>query len=286
MKEKSEKKRRFARGARNKQRKRRLMPINVAASVVTTLALYCGVASIFAGIRGEYAAAGYWIIGAILCDMLDGTVARVTKSASEFGKELDSLADMVSFGVAPAVLIYNAYLLEGQLNHEFLAPIGSFMAVIYVICAALRLARYNAFQAGRQDIFIGLPSPAGAGMIASFTLFCQYFEYHVTYWVLGPLTILMALLMVSNVRYPKKSTRMFILAPRPAFRVLVLCVGAIAAFSYAVHYSSPAIVFLPFGILYVGFGLVNEGVALLTRRRSVRPEEPAHAKENPAPAGK
>ena len=81
-------------------------------------------------------------------------------------------------------------------------------------------------------------------------------------------------------------SRMFILAPRPAFRVLVLCVGAIAAFSYANHYSSWRIVFLPFGILYVGFGLVNEAVALLTRRRSVRPEEPGHAKEITAPAGK
>jgi CDP-diacylglycerol--serine O-phosphatidyltransferase len=271
VKEKAEKKRRFSRLGR--QRRKRLMPINLAASIVTALALYCGVASIFAGISGEYDEAAYWIIGAILLDMLDGTVARMTKSVSEFGKELDSLSDMVSFGVAPAVLIYNAYLVEGRLSQEFLAPAGSFMAVSYVICAALRLARYNAFQAGRQDIFIGLPSPAAAGMIASFTLFCQYFEYHVTYWVLGPLTVLMALLMVSNIRYPKKSTRMFILAPRRAFRVLVLSVGAIAAFSYAVHYSSPAIVFLPFGILYVGFGLVNEVVALLTRRRSVHPEE-------------
>jgi len=278
VKEKTDKKRRFPRGTRNK-RKRRLMPINVAASFVTTFALYCGVASIFAGIRGEYNHAAYWIIGAIIFDMLDGTVARMTKSVSEFGKELDSLSDMVSFGVAPAVLIYNAYLVEGQLSQESLAPIGSAMAVCYVICAALRLARYNAFQSGRQDIFVGLPSPAAAGMIASFTLFFEYFQYHVTYWVLGPLTLLMALLMVSNVRYPKKSTRMFILAPRPAFRMLVVCVGAIAAFSYANHYSSWQILFLPFGILYVSFGLVNEAVALLTRRRSVRPEEPGLAKQ-------
>jgi len=253
------------------------MPINVAASIVTALALYCGVASLFWGIRGEYDVAAYWIIAAIVFDMLDGTVARMTKSVSDFGKELDSLSDMVSFGVAPAVLIFNAYLGEGRVSREFLAPAGSFVAVFYVICAALRLARYNAFQAGRQDIFIGLPSPAAAGMVASFTLFCQHFNLHVAYWVLGPLTILLALLMVSNVRYPKKSTRMFILAPRRAFQVLVLCVGAIAALNYALHYDSVAIIFLPFGILYVSFGLVNEAVALVTRRRSVRPEEPGHA---------
>ncbi len=264
------------------------MPINVAASIVTTLALYCGVASIFWGIRGQYDWAAYWIIAAIVFDMLDGTVARMTKSVSDFGKELDSLSDMVSFGVAPAVLIFNAYLDEvGGQKREFLVPAGSMVAIVYVVCAALRLARYNAFQAGRQDIFIGLPSPAAAGTIASFVLFCQYFQIDVAYWTLGPVTVFLAFLMVSNVRYPKKSTRMFILAPRPAFRVLVLCAGAIAALNYALHYNSAAIIFLPFGILYVSFGLVNEAVALVTRRRSVRPEEPRHPAQPTTPeAGK
>ena len=249
------------------------MPINVAASAVTTLALYCGVASMFFAIRGDYEPAAYLIILAIVLDMLDGTVARMTKSSSDFGKELDSLADVVSFGVAPAVLIYCAYLVEGRESNEFLAPEGSVIASVYVICAALRLARYNVFQADRQDLFIGLPSPAAAGNIAALTLFCQYFELHVTYWVLGPFTLVLALLMVSTVRYPKKTMRIFILAPRRAFRVLVLCGAAIAAVNYALHYKSPAIIFLPFGIAYVSFGLVNEAVAFLTRRRPVRPEE-------------
>jgi CDP-diacylglycerol--serine O-phosphatidyltransferase len=267
-----------------RQRRRRRMPINVAASVITTLALYCGVASVFFAINGDYTRAGYLIILAIVLDMIDGTVARMTKSASDFGRELDSLADVVSFGVAPAVLIYCAYLVEGRESHQFLAPAGSMMASVYVICAALRLARYNVFQADRQDLFIGLPSPAAAGNIAAFTLFCQYFELHVAYWVLGPFTLVLALLMVSTVRYPKKTMRVFILAPRRAFRVLVLCVGAIAAVNYALHYS-PAIIFLPFGVFYVAFGLVNEAAGFLTRRRSVRPEEgqPAAARTEQHP---
>ena len=102
MKPKKRRSRRF------RQRKRRRMPINVAASVITTFALYCGIASIFAAIRDDFELASYWILAAILFDMLDGTIARLTKSVSDFGKELDSLADMVAFGVAPAVLIYNA----------------------------------------------------------------------------------------------------------------------------------------------------------------------------------
>lgn len=249
------------------------MPINVAASLVTTLALYCGVSSILFAIRGEFAPAAYLIILAIVFDMLDGTVARMTRSTSDFGKELDSLADMVSFGVAPAVLIYSAYLVEGRESHQLLAPAGSMMASIYVICAALRLARYNVFQADRQDLFTGLPSPAAAGNIAGFTLFCLHFDLNVAYWVLGPFTLLLAGLMVSTVRYPKKTMRAFILAPRRAFRVLVMFVGAIAAVNYALHYDSPAIIFLPFGVFYVAFGLVNEGAARLTRRQPVRPEE-------------
>jgi CDP-diacylglycerol--serine O-phosphatidyltransferase len=271
------------RSRRFRQRKRRRMPINVAASLVTTLALYCGVSSVFFAIRGEYESASYLIILAIVLDMLDGTVARMTNSTSDFGKELDSLADMVSFGIAPAVLIYSAYLVEGAEEHEFLAPAGSMVASVYVICAALRLARFNVFQAERQDLFVGLPSPAAAGNIAAFTLFCQYFDLHVAYWVLGPFTLALALLMVSTVRYPKKTMRAFVLAPRRAFRVLVMFVGAIAAVNYALHYNSPAIIFLPFGVLYVSFGLVNEGVARLTRRQSVRPEEAPPGDEHPQP---
>jgi len=260
MKPKKRRSRRF------RQRKRRRMPINVAASVITTFALYCGIASIFAAIRNDYELASYWILASILFDMLDGTIARLTKSVSDFGKELDSLADMVAFGVAPAVLIYNAYLLETVDTETVAAPMGSMVAIIFVICAALRLARYNIYQAERQDLFVGLPSPAAAGTIASFTLFAQYFELQVAYWVLGPLTVALAGLMVSTVKYPKKTMRVFVLTPRKALRFLVLCGVGIAVFHYALQYH-PAIVLLPLGMSYVLFGVVNELYVLLRRRR-------------------
>ncbi|MDK1022438.1 MAG: CDP-diacylglycerol--serine O-phosphatidyltransferase [Candidatus Hydrogenedentes bacterium] len=242
------------------------MPINVAASVITTFSLYCGIASIFAAIRSDYEMASYWILAAIISDMLDGTIARLTKSVSDFGKELDGLADMVSFGVAPAVLIYTAYLIESAVTGSDVAPMGSMVAIVFVICTALRLARYNIYQAERQDLFVGLPSPAAAGTIASFTLFVQYFDLHVAYWVLGPLTVALALLMVSTVRYPKRTMRIFVLSPRYAVRFLVLCGVGIAVFHYARQYHS-AIVLLPLGMAYVLFGVVNGVYVFLRRKR-------------------
>lgn len=244
---------RFRTSGKRRRRQRRL-PINVAASVLTTLALYSGISSIFASVNGDHRVAAYWILAAIILDMMDGAVARLTRSVSDFGKELDSLSDIVSFGVAPAVLIYTAYLMEDPT----IGPSGSLMATIFVICGALRLARYNSFQSDAQDIFIGLPIPAGAGMVASFVLFMGYFDtFNVTYWVFGPLVIALAALMVSSVRYPKKNLQMFVLAPKRAFRFLILVAIGIAAFHYA-RQNSIDVVWLPLGSCYVMYGLVND----------------------------
>lgn len=256
------------------------MPINVAASVITVLSLYCGIASVFASIRGEYKFAAYWILLAIIMDTLDGTVARLTKSVSDFGKELDSLSDIVAFGVAPAVLIYNAYLFEGQATNSFIGPTGGMVAIIYVIFGALRLARYNVYQAEREGIFVGLPIPAAAGTIASFALFFQYFEWQAAYWALGPVTLGLSFLMVSTVRYPKRDLQIFVLTPRKGFRVLVLAVIGVAAFNYGLEYS-PDIVFLPLGLIYVLFGLVNEAIVFVARiRRAEDPTGESPAKES------
>jgi len=249
-----------------KKRSRKRMPINMAASIVTTIALYCGTASIFASIRGEYAAASYWILGAIIFDTMDGTVARLTNSVSDFGKELDSLSDIVSFGVAPAVLIYNAFLLEAELANS--TPAGGMFAIIFVIFGALRLARYNVFQADRHDVFFGLPIPGAAGTIASFYLFCQEFDLKVAYWILGPMTVFLGLLMVSNVRYPKKNMSVFLLAPRKFFQLMVMVAITIGVVNYAVEYSPPIVLF-PLALTYVLFGLTNEIVAFTTRKKPI-----------------
>lgn len=264
-----------------KKRRRRKRPVNVAASVLTTFGLYCGITSIFASIQLDHDRAAYWMIAAIVLDMLDGTVARLTKSVSEFGKELDSLSDVVSFGAAPAVLIYTFFSPEEAATKSVLTSTASMMAVVFVICTALRLARYNTFQSERQDIFFGLPSPAAAGTIASFALFTKsdlflkYLNFHfqTALWIFIPVILILSLLMVSNVQYPKRNVRLFVLGPRKAFQFLVMCVAGIALFNLLYREYSLAVVWLPLATLYVSTGLVHEIRARLRKSSAAEGDE-------------
>ncbi len=259
--------RRTRKGKVRRDLKRR--PINVLASAITTFSLYLGLVSIFLAARERYEMAAFAILGAIVCDALDGTVARLTKSVSEFGKEYDSLCDLVAFGVAPAVLIYHAYLREEQIAGSSMGKTGSFMAIVFVICGALRLARFNVYQSGSRDSFTGLPIPAAGGAIASLVLFTEYWDLRVAFWVLGPFTLILAGLMVSPIRYPKdRMKKGLVFDPRNAFRALVFAGLTIAAIHYmAVH--SPAMVLLPLFITYILFGIIDDAVTRLRTRKGV-----------------
>lgn len=253
---------------RGRQRKPRFMRINVLASVMTTMNLYMGTTSILASIGLEFQWAATCILLAMIFDILDGFVARVTNTASDFGKELDSLCDMVSFGVAPAVLVFMAYLpADAHLpvsprTESIVGMTGAYMAIIYVICAALRLARFNTYHAERRDSFIGLPSPAAAGTLATFVMFLIYFEelldrHHLGAWAyvsLGPSAVLLALLMVSSVRYPKNRIKSFLFRPRHAFLTLAICGFMIMIVHYAIVKSASLVLF-PLAAFYVLFGL-------------------------------
>ena len=271
-----------------KKRRRRRRPINVAASVLTTFSLYCGTTSIFACIQLEHSRAAYWMIAAIVLDMLDGTVARLTKSVSEFGKELDSLSDMVSFGAAPAVMIYTIFMPEISGERSVLASTASMMAVVFIICTALRLARYNTFQSDRQDIFFGLPSPAAAGSIAAYVLFVksdlftEYLNFQVALWLFVPVILTLSLLMVSSVQYPKRNVRMFVLGPRKAFQFLVMCVAGIALFNLVAHEYSLDVVWLPLTALYVSTGIGREIYARV-RKSPASEEESTATVKTPEP---
>jgi CDP-diacylglycerol--serine O-phosphatidyltransferase len=237
----------------------RRRPINVLASGMTVMGLYMGTASIFSSIEHEYKTAAFLILGAIIFDMFDGTVAKLTKTTSEFGKQLDSLCDLVDFGVAPAVLVYNAYQMYTPEPGSFAAKTGSLVAIVaivYVICAALRLARFNVYQADQRDWFEGLPSPAAGGTVATFVLFLQYFQSPAEYYILGLTTLLLAGLMVSTVRYPKDRMKSFAFAPKHAVFIL----GAVALGIALIHYAitiSPAIVLFPVAFSYVLFGICD-----------------------------
>ena len=259
-----------------KRRKARRKPINVLASALSTTGLYCGIASIFKAIEGDFRWAATYILFAIVFDVLDGAVAKITHTTSEFGKELDSLCDLVSFGVAPAVLIYTAYIYEPELSGSALGRTGSVVAVIYVICGALRLARFNVYQSEIRDYFIGLPIPAAACTVASFVLFTSYFNINA--WVFTPLTLALAYLMISTVRYPKDKMKALALAPRNAFRILVLCGLGIALFhelSQQNEYSI-AIALFPLSFAYVLFG-IGDTLYHRLRRRTMPSPLPAQA---------
>lgn len=194
--------------------------IYLLPSILTTFGMFAGFYSIIASINGDFTLAAISIMVAMLWDALDGRVARLTNTQSDFGAQYDSLADLVSFGVAPALLVYEWSLSD-------LGRIGWLAAFIFLACAALRLARFNT-QVGISDkrYFQGLPSPAAAGVIASmiwlkFWKF-EYFDFGIvslSYYVGVGITIFCALLMVSNVRYysfkeldSKKASFRFLLA--------------------------------------------------------------------------
>ncbi len=193
--------------------------IYLLPSVLTTFGMLAGFYSICASINGNFTIAAVSIMVAMVWDTLDGRVARLTNTQSEFGAQYDSLADLVSFGVAPAILVYEWSLSD-------LGQLGWFASFVFLACAALRLARFNT-QVGAADkrYFQGLPSPAAAGVIATMIWLkfwnFEFFDGIATYsYYLGvALTVISALLMVSNVRYysfkeldAKKASFRFLLA--------------------------------------------------------------------------
>ena len=141
--------------------------IYLLPNLFTTGALFCGFYAVIAGIRGDFEPAGIAIFFAMFFDGLDGRVARMTHTTSKFGEEYDSLSDMVSFGVAPALVAFS-WGLGG------LGKFGWSVAFIYVACAALRLARFNAqIEESDKNWFTGLASPAAAAVIAATVWVCN-----------------------------------------------------------------------------------------------------------------
>ncbi|MGM0607245.1 MAG: CDP-diacylglycerol--serine O-phosphatidyltransferase [Candidatus Muiribacteriota bacterium] len=168
----------------------------IIPSVLTSLSLMAGFLAIINVSLNNIKGAAWLIIFAIFMDALDGRVARLTKKETKFGQEYDSLADMVSFGVAPAFLIY--FLMVQNL---VLSPFSFVIAFSVVLCGGLRLARFN-IDSKKEDSFKGMPLPGAAGIIASYVLFC--FKYGIPFndGLLIFITLWVSMLMVSNLPYP------------------------------------------------------------------------------------
>jgi CDP-diacylglycerol--serine O-phosphatidyltransferase len=234
--------------------------IYILPSIFTTFALFAGFYSIVASINGDYTLAAISIMVAMLWDTLDGRVARLTNTQSAFGAEYDSLSDLVSFGVAPALLVYEWSLSD-------LGRIGWLAAFIYLVCAALRLARFNT-QVGAADkrYFQGLPSPAAAGVIASMIWLkfwnFEYFDIGVvsfSYYIGIAITILCGLLMVSNVRY--FSFKEFDSKNKTSFRFLLLSVISLILLLY-----KPNIVLFTGFFIYMLSGPIITMIGLYNKR--------------------
>ena len=170
--------------------------IYLLPNLLTTGALFCGFYAVLSGFSGKYELAAMAIFVALFFDGLDGRVARLTNTESDFGRQYDSLSDMVSFGIAPAVVAYGWGL-------GTLGKFGFAAAFVYSSCAALRLARYNvqAETSGGND-FTGLPSPVGAALVAGLVWSTHALTMSFELVIVGMLvTVSGGLLMVSNFKY-------------------------------------------------------------------------------------
>lgn len=242
------------------QRLRRLKTLPVFPTLLTAGNLAAGITAILCAAHYDPVkqpwmlfAGAVMVFVAMVCDMFDGKVARMTRTAGPFGAELDSLADVVSFGVAPAILAHR--LILGQPGvFAYGERILWFVTVFYAVMAAIRLARYNVEHSDEATPwFRGLPSPGAAALVCGWVMFHQWSvlrpEEPLAAWLLGHglispavwtglgsmdpfrwalvgVTVLAALLMVSTVRYPHAGNTLF---GRIGFRSMIVLIGVIAA---------------------------------------------------------
>lgn len=220
--------------------------------------MFSGFFSIISAIRGEYLVAAYAIVAAAVFDMLDGRVARMTRSTSQFGAQYDSMSDLLSFGVAPGLLVFLWAL-------QPFGRVGWLAGFMYVTCAALRLARFNVqSQVLESKDFQGLPSPMSAGIIASSVL--AYRELGVEgagNWALLFITFLLGFVMVSPFRY--RSFKELDLRKRVPFRYLIfgILIFLIVAWWPEVMLF---VLFLSYAVLGAIFGILNIGKGPRIRR--------------------
>lgn len=235
--------------------------IYLLPNLITTGALFSGFYAIIAAMSGSLEEAAIAVVIAGFLDALDGRIARMTNTQSEFGVQYDSLSDLVAFGVAPAVLMFS-WVLSG------LGNIGWMIAFLYMACAALRLARFNTQPDSK--VFTGLASPAAAGTTATLVwLWAEHFGPPVSLELsilAGTFATLIALLMVSNVRY--YSPKHINLKGRVPFTYLV---GIVIVF--LVIFVDPPGVLFTIGVVYAASGPL-QAVYRWHRRRRGR-EKPA-----------
>ncbi len=182
--------------------------IYILPNFITTVNIVCGVLAMISSIKGEFVKACWLIVISGVADSLDGRVARLAKATTAFGVQYDSLSDLTSFGIAPALLFYNYSLNQSERS-------GVILPVFFVVCAALRLARFNvgadenaplsATKKIRKGYFQGLPSPAAAGTAVSTILFQSEYRWipeNGVFYFFSVITAVLAVCMISNIPFP------------------------------------------------------------------------------------
>lgn len=263
-------------------------------NLMTAGNLFCGFVALTKIVEADFAnKAAYtqslnealiFILIACVFDILDGRVARMGGKESPFGQEFDSLADLISFGAAPAFLMHRFVLKDVT----FPAPeAGWFIASVYMVCGAFRLARFNALaivgdeKAASKD-FIGFPIPAAAGLVVSITMFllwCEKKEYTTENWryALPIIMLFLSFMMVSNVRYP--SFKSLNLKSRSPFAKMVGCVLCLGMLFFFRKWLLP--IFLPAILtLFLVYGFIRPKISRTLRREIEEEFEEDGAMEN------
>ncbi|WP_425061002.1 hypothetical protein SCACP_17690 [Sporomusa carbonis] len=216
-------------------------------NILTTFNLVLGMFSIISTLQGEFLRATLFIVAAMIADGMDGRVARHFGVSSEFGKELDSLCDLVSFGVAPAILAYDFMLKEFGIT-------GYVVAAAFATCGALRLARFNVNTGKVKGYFMGLPIPAAGCVVATFVML----NMKPSGWLFPLMVVIFAYLMVSTIKYPDFKGKGEPIRIIPVVLTLLLS-------GYILFLNMNAILFVLF-FSYALFGILNTIFGLFDRR--------------------
>lgn len=228
--------------------------IYLLPNLMTTAALFAGFYAVIAGLQGDFEQGAIAIFIAMVLDGLDGRIARMTNSCSAFGAEYDSLADMISFGLAPSILIFQWALVD-------FGKLGWLVAFIYTVAAALRLARFNT-QVGIADkrYFQGLPSPAAAALLAGFIWVVEsnQIELAVTPLIAVVLTVFAGVMMVSNTRF--SSFKELNLKDKVPFVTLLIVVLV-----FVVITIKPAMILF---LIFLAYAISGPVITLLTLKKA------------------
>lgn len=221
----------------------------ILPSALTLGNLFFGIWAVVSAARGDFERAAWLVVIAAIADTIDGRVARATKTGSRFGEELDSLVDAISFGVAPALVIYFLFPDDGRW--------GWIAGFFYSACAVIRLARFNVEQAGHAKVaFHGLPSPTAGMALATFYPFSrtEFFAQYLAAWkwpeLITGLMIVLGLLMMSHVLYP--------VVPKFGFRTMRgVLTGVLMITAIALAIAAPSLFFFPACMLYITYGVLK-----------------------------